>query len=86
VLIDKPGSRDCIFLTNNACGVYEARPTQCRTYPWWLSNIRDRQSWDEAGKVCEGVNHPSAPLVPASEIVEQCRIDTENELHFETRP
>ena len=78
-LIDGAGSHDCVFLSGTACSVYEARPTQCRAYPWWLSNIRDRQSWEEAAKVCEGIDHPSAPIVPASEILEQCRMDLENE-------
>ncbi|MPZ48856.1 MAG: YkgJ family cysteine cluster protein [Dehalococcoidia bacterium] len=78
-LIDGPGSHDCVFLTGKTCSVYEARPTQCRTYPWWIRNIRDPESWQEAGEVCEGINHPEAPVIPASEILEQCRTDLENE-------
>ena len=79
VLIDSTGSGDCIFLRNRACSVYDARPTQCRTYPWWLRNMRDRQSWDEAAASCEGIDHPSAPQVPSLEILEQSRLDLENE-------
>ena len=79
VLIDGAASRDCVFLTAGSCSVYEARPTQCRTYPWWLSNIRDQASWEEAAKACEGINHPSAPLVSSTEIFEQSRMDQENE-------
>jgi Fe-S-cluster containining protein len=78
-LINRPDSRDCVFLADRSCKVYEARPTQCRTYPWWLRNLHDRQSWDEAGQFCEGIDHPSAPLIPASEISEQCQIDLEND-------
>ena len=78
-LIDSPASNDCVFLTNGTCKVYEARPTQCRTYPWWISNINDPQSWEEASELCEGINHPEAPIVSASEILEQCRVDLENE-------
>ena len=79
VLMDKPDSAECIFLNQKTCSVYEARPTQCRTYPWWLSNIQDEESWREAGELCEGINHPSAVIVPAAEILEQCRIDKQNE-------
>src|SRR5579862_6727546 len=32
-LLDEPGSDACIFLKNKQCSVYEARPTQCRTFP-----------------------------------------------------
>src|SRR5277367_5345836 len=28
-LIDKPLSHDCVFLKDNQCTVYEARPVQC---------------------------------------------------------
>lgn len=83
-LIDRPRSPDCVFLEGKACTVYEARPTQCRTYPWWVRNLHDRESWQEAAEVCEGINHPRAALVPLSEIEEQCRIDVANEAS--TRP
>jgi Fe-S-cluster containining protein len=78
MLMSAPGG-DCVFLTNKACSVYEARPTQCRTYPWWLDNIQDQESWEEAAKLCEGIDHPSASVVPAAEILEQCRLDLVNE-------
>lgn len=72
VLKDRTGSHDCIFLENNRCSVYEARPIQCRTFPWWAYHLEDKQHWDEAAKRCEGINHPDAPVVPALHIQEQC--------------
>jgi Fe-S-cluster containining protein len=83
VLIDRPGSYDCVFLTGKTCSVYDARPTQCRTYPWWPGNIQDPQSWAETAEVCEGIGHPAASLIPAAEILEQRRIDLENESHLD---
>ena len=79
VLIDSPDVADCVFLKDRACSVYEGRPAQCRTYPWWLANIQDKESWGEAAALCEGIDHPDAPLVPAGEILEQARLDQENE-------
>ena len=79
VLKDRPGSNDCVFLNGKACSIYEARPTQCRTYPWWIANIEDRESWEEEAKRCEGINHPTAVLVSAEEILEQCATDAEND-------
>jgi uncharacterized protein len=84
-LIDRPTSHDCVFLADKTCTVYEARPTQCRTYPWWLGNIRDQQSWQEAAKFCEGIDHPGAPVIPLSEILDQCRLDSENDSKLELR-
>ncbi len=71
-LLDMPGSYDCVFLKNNQCTAYEARPTQCRTFPWWIHNLRDPQDWEEASKRCEGINHADAPIVPSLIIQEQC--------------
>ena len=82
-LIDKSGSHDCVFLSNRTCEVYEARPTQCRTYPWWISIINDRQSWEEAGEICEGINHPGAPIFSSADILEQYQMDLDNESNLE---
>jgi uncharacterized protein len=83
VLIDSPGSTDCVFLRDKTCTVYEARPTQCRTYPWWLVNIQDPQSWQETAAVCEGIDHPTASLVPLAHIVEQVLLDQANESNLD---
>jgi Fe-S-cluster containining protein len=71
-LIDQKDTSDCIFLKNNQCSVYDARPVQCRTFPWWIHFLREPEDWEEAGKRCEGINHPEAPLVPSLTIQEQC--------------
>ncbi len=71
-LLDRPGSYDCIFLKNNQCSVYGARPTQCRTFPWWIHHLRNPEDWEEASKRCEGINHPEAPLVPSLHIQTEC--------------
>ncbi len=71
-LIDFPNSHDCIFLKEKKCTVYEARPIQCRTFPWWIHMLHDRNDWEEAGKHCEGINHPDAPLIPTLHIQQQC--------------
>jgi hypothetical protein len=71
-LLDRAESHDCVFLSDKKCTVYEARPTQCRTYPWWIHNLRDASDWEEAAERCEGINHPDAPIVPSLTIQEQC--------------
>lgn len=58
----------CVFLEGNKCKVYEDRPKQCQTFPWWSENLASKQDWQDAGKNCEGINHPEAPLISLEEI------------------
>lgn len=71
-LLDHPTSYDCVFLKENKCTVYEARPIQCRTFPWWVQHLRDENDWTAAAERCEGINHPEAEIVPSLHIQEQC--------------
>lgn len=47
---------DCIFLDpqSRKCTVYNARPTQCRTWPFWDSNLKRKKDWNETCRVCPG--------------------------------
>ena len=59
---------DCVFLEGKQCTVYEDRPTQCRTFPWWKESLETPAHWAETARRCEGINHENAPLVPLEEI------------------
>lgn len=87
-LLDRPGSSECIFLKDNQCSVYEARPIQCRTFPWWIHFLESKEDWLEAGTRCEGVEHPDAPIVPALEIMTACGTYLDNllEQNFSLSP
>lgn len=46
---------DCVFWdSEKGCTVYETRPDQCRSWPFWTENIRTPQHWEETRKVCPG--------------------------------
>jgi Fe-S-cluster containining protein len=47
---------DCVFFDGKTrkCGVYEDRPRQCRTWPFWDSNVRTPQAWAATCQVCPG--------------------------------
>lgn len=54
-LIEFPNG-DCVFFDNQArrCTVYNARPRQCRTWPFWNSNLRSPEDWAHTCQVCPG--------------------------------
>lgn len=53
-LIERPGG-DCIFWDRGAgCTVYEARPVQCRTWPFWPENIASPEDWESVTAICPG--------------------------------
>ena len=43
--------------TRRVCTIYPVRPLQCRTWPFWKSNLQDREAWDDAAVRCHGMNH-----------------------------
>lgn len=45
----------CSFLKGKQCGVYEARPDQCRTWPFWPENMNARVWTKEIATFCPGV-------------------------------
>uniref|UniRef100_K3WMT9 Methyltransferase domain-containing protein n=1 Tax=Globisporangium ultimum (strain ATCC 200006 / CBS 805.95 / DAOM BR144) TaxID=431595 RepID=K3WMT9_GLOUD len=45
----------CVFLEGNKCSIYQARPTQCRTFPWWPQNLISDYDWHVAARDCEGI-------------------------------
>lgn len=48
----------CSFLDRNGrCSVYEVRPMQCRTYPFWPEILRSKAAWRAEAARCEGVDH-----------------------------
>lgn len=60
-----PHGNDCIFLDREkipgkaVCSVYEDRPMQCRTWPFWPSVVKSRHAWERAkyknGGPCPGL-------------------------------
>ena len=51
----KEPEKDCSFLQNKGCSVYAARPSQCRTWPFWPENMKARVWRNEIASYCPGV-------------------------------
>ena len=45
---------DCVFLKDRKCTLYEERPRQCRTWPFWDSNLKSPEAWAETCEACPG--------------------------------
>jgi len=75
-----PEGWDCIFLDRESvpgkalCSVYEARPLQCRTFPWWPEHLRSPKTWARLARECEGVGR--GDFVPVHHI----RIERDRQL------
>ena len=70
---------DCVFLKQNGdgpagCSIYPVRPTQCRTWPFWPDNLKNRRAWNAAAKRCPGMkaggegDEAKGKLVPIEKI------------------
>lgn len=46
---------DCAFLRGKRCSVYEARPSQCRSWPFWPENLNARAWNRDVKSFCPGV-------------------------------
>lgn len=53
-LLDGPGDT-CIFLNHPHCRIYEVRPGQCRTYPFWPENMKNKKRWKIVSDECPGI-------------------------------
>jgi Fe-S-cluster containining protein len=47
---------DCVFFDGETrkCTVYSARPRQCRTWPFWDSNLASPEAWERTCEICPG--------------------------------
>lgn len=52
----------CVFLDRKTqrCTVYGARPTQCRTFPFWRGLVENGRFTPEARELCEGIGRGPA--------------------------
>jgi Fe-S-cluster containining protein len=64
---------DCVFWDHSiGCTVYPARPGQCRTWPFWRSNVETPEAWERTTAVCPGSGQ--GELIPVEEITRRLRV------------
>jgi uncharacterized protein len=65
---------DCVFFNNQSrhCRIYSARPRQCRTWPFWPSNLASPAAWEEVKQRCPGCSR--GRVVPLEKILAQLEV------------
>ena len=68
---------NCIFLKDRKCSVYNSRPTQCRTWPFWNENM-NAKVWNEDIAInCPGIG--KGKLIKSKTIERFLKEDLKNE-------
>lgn len=64
---------DCVFYDRaKGCTIYPVRPPQCRTWPFWESNVATPEDWAETERVCPGSGE--GELIPLEEIARRVKV------------
>lgn len=71
--LHKKSNGDCIFYEQGVgCTIYEVRPRQCRTWPFWESNIATPGAWKTTCAACPGSGQGG--LISAEEITRRLKV------------
>lgn len=66
--VDTPRGKTCVLLnTHGQCIVYEDRPLQCKTFPFWREHLASADNWAALAEECPGVGRGNL-LIPLEEI------------------
>ena len=64
---------DCVFYDREkGCTIYPVRPRQCRTWPFWESNVATPRAWQHTCEICPGSG--KGELIPAEEITRRLKV------------
>jgi len=71
----------CHFLENNFCTVHEARPFQCRCFPWWQMMVtsKGKITLEDYAKKCDGLRLLKGKFYPPEEILKWAKEEYEIE-------
>jgi (E)-4-hydroxy-3-methylbut-2-enyl-diphosphate synthase len=64
---------DCVFFEQGrGCTIYSVRPPQCRTWPFWDSNVATPEDWERTERNCPGSGE--GELIPVEEITRRLKV------------
>ncbi|MGH9668115.1 MAG: YkgJ family cysteine cluster protein [Bryobacteraceae bacterium] len=50
-----PRQANCTFLTSEGCSIHQAKPLQCRIFPFWPELLEDKREWKQTARWCPGI-------------------------------
>ena len=56
-----PAHANCFFLVEGGCSIHEAKPTQCRAFPFWPEMVESKREWRKTAAYCPGMG--KGPLI-----------------------
>jgi Fe-S-cluster containining protein len=69
VLNSDPITDICIYLDDDKkCTTYQARPAQCKSFPFWAENVRSDRSWSKTVSECPGIDAEDAFVIDGDTI------------------
>jgi uncharacterized protein len=73
VTLREKANGDCVFYEHGrGCTIYKVRPAQCRTWPFWESNLTSEEEWERTERVCPGSGE--GELIPVEEITRRMKV------------
>ena len=64
---------DCTFYDRRkGCTIYPVRPPQCRTWPFWESNVATPEDWKRTCETCPGSG--KGEVIPVEEISRRLKV------------
>jgi len=76
---DSEFGKDCVFLDRETvpgkavCGIYELRPMQCKTWPFWPQVVGTEHAWRKAAVGCPGIDRGSKVIRPEEIRIQRAR-------------
>jgi Fe-S-cluster containining protein len=73
VSLREKANGDCVFYdAAEGCTIYPARPRQCRTWPFWESNVVTPEAWEKTCEICPGSGQ--GELISVEEITRRVKV------------
>ena len=84
IRLRKPPKKQCHFLHEGGCSIHSAKPTQCRTYPFWPELLETSYAWHVASRHCPGIG--MGPLIQIGTALEMAEEQRQAYPHMYPKP